>query len=160
MSSEAEEVQCQCGHSSWYQEGEGEGARRCCRHCGFIAVGRDPSKPRPGVDLGEREAAELRRRAGVSEDVIAQLSGASDKNVELGLVKKEFHLFSGWAVAYAVLVLLFGRWILEPCETRRQVIGGIVFLTAVFIYLVSRVVRAKVRIAAIEGQIRTPEAKG
>ena len=151
MSNQEEFLKCKiCGYSSWYQEGTGEGALRCCRHCGFILTCHDRFKPRPEVDLSKEEAAAFRRRAGVPEDQIESLLNEEDPNRELGERKKQRRLYGGAAFTFPILVLCFRHWLFEPCETRQQAISFGLFLLAVWFYMVFRSVYAQMRIWKIE----------
>jgi hypothetical protein len=145
-----------CKHPDWYQEGEGEGAIRCCRSCGFIAICRDSSKPHSEIDLSVEEASEIRKRAGISKDIVNLLAASSvdnDMNQQLLRARKERTLYGTCAIMYVLFVGLFYKWILEPCKTKQQVIGGIVFLGALFIFIFYRAVRAHFRISNIEASI-------
>lgn len=148
-------TQSKCSHSSWYQEGEGEAAKRCCQHCGFIAIRRNMSKRRYEVSLSKEEAAALRRRAGLPEELIERLTTQADVNRELGQRKKERQLYGAWAVAYVVFVLCFRRWLFHRCETRQQVIGLGVFLFAILASIIFCFVRAQTRISKIQSMVGT-----
>lgn len=145
-------AQSDCTHPSWYEEGQGEGAVRCCRTCGFIAMQIDPLKQRPTVDLSPDAARQLRARAGLSAQVVEQIEHG-DLNQKLGVLLQERRFFVTGGLVSAAGLVLFRSWVFEAIETTQHAIFGGLFLFAVYAYVAYRVYATTTEIRRVRAKV-------
>ncbi len=87
------------GDHSWYQEGDGRGARRCCTRCGLV------QKMDPLADISSSELQEFRRRAGVSPDVLSRIeTTGADPNRRTPSARKRL-IWASTIFALAIVVV-------------------------------------------------------